>query len=175
MSVITTFTVKLARRPSPLGKGRPLKMDTVARAYSLDINMSPHCNGFTEDAKHQKALIVDFLVKNLKFISQADIYAESKSYSRNDNTYMPTGDAKLHWHGLIRFHKEFDNKSSVENFIKQMRKRFSSPSCTCTFRAVFFKKIRNTQHLKDRVSYQTKEVPLLIPPIKYTNEIQTFS
>lgn len=173
MSVLTTFKVKLRPAAAPLGKGRPPNMDTVARAYSIDINMSPHCPGFQECFMQQKKLIVSFLTNNLKFISQADIYAENKSYQRDPNTlmYTPYGAAKLHWHGIIRFHKEFDKDTSVEYFMKKMRKNFSDPSSTSTFRAVFFKKIRNSQHLHDRINYQTKQVPLLIDPIKYSNEI----
>lgn len=175
MSVLKAFNVKLKSAAVPLGEGRPhlIKMNTVARAYSIDINMSPHCTDFADDVTHQKSMIVSFLVHNLKFISQADIYAENNSYRRDPDTHMyaPYGAAKLHWHGIVRFHKEFDNRTSVEYFMKKMREKFSSPSATSTFRAVFYKKIRNSDHLYDRTTYQTKQVPLLIEPIKYSNEI----
>lgn len=157
-----------------LGLRRPSKTrsDTVARAYSIDINMSPHCDEFSECPIQQKKMICKFLSENIKLISQANIYAENKSFRRNQSAqYDPYGSAKLHWHGIIRLYPEFDTKSIVDALIKDMRKKFSSPSATSTFRAVFCKKIRNSQHLSDRITYQTKQLPVVIQPINYNNNI----
>lgn len=178
MSVQRIFKVTIksshGQAADDLGLRRPSKVrsDTVARAYSIDINMSPHCEDFAECPIQQKKMICNFLSKNLKLISQANIYAENKSFRRNQsNKYDPDRSAKLHWHGIIRLYPEFDTKSIVDNLIKDMRKVFSCPSATSTFRAVFCKKIRNQQHLSDRITYQTKQLPVVIQPIKYDNNI----
>ena len=186
MSIQSVFKVTIksskTKAADPLGSRRPfdrqggevykIRPNTVARAYSIDINMSPHCTDFSECPIQQKKMICKFISQNLKFISQANIYAENKSFRRNQSAqYDPNGSAKLHWHGIIRLYPEFDTKSSVDALIKDMRKSFSSPSATCTFRAVFCKKIRNSQHLSDRVTYQTKQLPVVIQPINYNNTI----
>ncbi len=139
---------------------KKLRYDTVARAISVDINMSPHCQGFEESPTVQKKMIIDFLKRTWKFLSQVDIYGENKSFTKDLNgVYTPTGHAKLHWHGIIRFHDEYFKDSTVEKFIKDMRKRFSCSSASTTYRAVFYKKIRNGDHLRDRTQYQTKQQP----------------
>lgn len=136
--------------------------------------MSPHCDGFEECPEKQKQLIVEFLKKHIEKISSANIYAETKSYkhNRDTNTYDFYGHAKLHWHGIITMYREADSKNTVDTLIKDMRKRFSCSSATSTFRAVFYKKMKNREHLNSRIAYQTKQQPYVIEPISFDNRVR---
>ena len=158
------------RRPSKNGKSKK-----VSNAYSFDLNMSMHCPGFKECPVHQRNMIIDFFKKYEKLFSAVDIYAENKGFTRNDTrpfVYTFYAHAKLHWHGTLYMHKEFNKDTVVERFIKDMRKRFSCASATTTFRAVYWKKIESSLHLSDRVAYIQKQQPLVCKPIKYDNRIK---
>lgn len=178
MSIQKAFNVKISRKTGQaavtLGIGGPhIQRQTVARSYSIDINMSPHCPFFQENIPHQRSMITEFLKKHIDLISNVCIYAENKSFRRNEkNLYDPYGHAKLHWHGIFTVYPEFDKKDVIDRFIKYMRKTFSEQSSTSTHRSVFYKKIRNSQHLSDRTSYQSKQQPLLCKPINYNNTIK---
>lgn len=176
MSIQQIFKVTVKSSPrqaaDDLGLRRPSKF-AIARTYSVDINMSPHCEGFLECPVTQKRMIVDFLKNHLDLISHANIYAETRSfkYNKDHNRYDLYGHAKLHWHGTFTMYPETDKAKVVDTLIKKMRKRFSCQSATSTFRAVFFKEIKNGGHMNDRIRYQTKQVPLVIDPISFDNRI----
>ena len=156
-------------------KSNSAKPRCVYNAYSIDLNMSVHCPGFKEDIDHQREMIVEFISKNINLFSAVDIYAENKGYLRSDTrpfVYTFYKHSKIHWHGMLYFHKEHNSISVVERLIKTMRKRFSCQSATTTFRSVFYKQIKNQLHLDDRVGYQCKQQPLLCKPIKWNNTIK---
>ena len=127
----------------------------ISKMFSIDINIDPRVQGFEEgDLKWETDKIEKALLPWSHIITKCEIHNEDAKYIRIDGSYHVSMPTKLHWHGLIQFNKKLE-RVEYEHIFKTMSRKLSI--CKNSTKVMVYKKIKDSQHLKDRQTYISKQ------------------